>query len=109
MSLSAEQLARVLEERFGVGEEFSDAVRPLLERFAAEERSPEEWDALLQGLVEAHRVGQRVVSDGRDEVRLMIRELSSELQKIDESLKVLSVYLARIRQRVEPPPVRTVQ
>lgn len=107
--MSAEKLVQVLEERFGVRPEFAEAVRPLLEQFAEEARSPEEWEALLRGLSQAYLSTRQVAVEGREEVRVLLRELDDELRKLDESLKVLAVYIGRIRSRVEAPPARLLQ
>lgn len=109
MALSAEKLVEVLEERYGVRSEFTDALRPLLARFASEERSPEEWDALLGGLAEAHRACHGAAEGGDQEVRVLIHEVGIEMRKIDESVKVLSAYLDRLRARVSPPAERLLQ
>ena len=109
LGMSAEKLVQVLEERFGVGAAFAEAVRPLLERFAEEERSPGEWEALLRGLSEAHLACHGPAAEGREEVRVLIRELASELRKMEESLKILSVFIGRIRSRIELPRPQLLQ
>ena len=109
LGMSAEKLVQVLEERFGVGAAFAEAVRPLLERFAEEERSPAEWEALLRGLSEAHLACRGPAAEGREEVRVLIRELASELRKMEESLKILSVFIGRIRSRIELPRPQLLQ
>ncbi len=107
--MSAEKLVQVLEERFGVGAAFAEAVRPLLEQFAEEQRSPAEWEALLRGLSEAHLACRAPLTEGREEVRVLIRELASELRKMEESLKILGVFIGRIRSRIEPPRPQLLQ
>jgi hypothetical protein len=109
MARPAEKLLALLEERIGVRPELSEAVRGLLDRVASGSPTPGEWDALLRGIADSYRAGHRAGVEARDEVHLLATELGSELRKIDESLKVLGVYLERIRSRLRPPTPRPLQ
>jgi hypothetical protein len=109
MARSAEKLLALLEERLGARPELSDPLRGLLHRIGSGSLSAGEWDALLRGLAEAFRAGHQAGVEARDEVHVLASELGSELRKVDESLKVLGVYLERIRDRLRPPTPRVLQ
>jgi len=109
MARSAEKLLALLEERLGSRPELSDPLRDLLGRVAAGALDPSEWDALLRGVAEAYRAGHQAGVEARDEVHVLASEVGTELRKIDESLKVLGVYLERIRSRLRPPTSRLLQ
>jgi hypothetical protein len=93
-------MRQLLEAEYGIDRGFTGHLAPLLERFAASEPTAEEWDHLVKGLVAAYRASQRRGAGSRDEVRVLAGDVASELRKIEESLKVLSVYLMRIQQRL---------
>ncbi len=100
MSRSSRKMLQLLEVQYGVDRGFTEHLAPLLERFAASEPSAEEWDHLVKGLVAAYRACQRRGAEPQDEVKVLAGDVASELQKIEESLKVLGVYLMRIQQRL---------
>jgi hypothetical protein len=93
-------MRQMLETQYGVDRGFTEHLAPLLERFAASEPSAEEWDHLLKGLVAAYRACQRGGAESPDEVKVLAGDVAAELRKIEESLKVLGVYLMRIQQRL---------
>ncbi len=92
-----------LEHRFGIDPELCSQLAPVLERIAMQELTAEESEALLKGVADVLQSAR-----GRDEdrpegeVRALLGEFLSEIKKVDESVKVLSVYLERLNQRVEP-------
>ena len=93
-----------LETRFGVPREFATPLLPVLERVASQQPSSAEWSAVLCGVARAYRASR---SDGDrdaevDEVRGLMNQFAGELRKLDESLKVLSVYLDRVHQHLHP-------
>ena len=85
--------------------EFAENLEPLLERIEALGPAPEERDQLLHGVAAAYRSTrvlrrrQRAESD----VRVLVEEFQGEIRKMDESLKVMSVYLERLQQRMRLP------
>jgi hypothetical protein len=93
-------MRQLLETQYGVDPGFTEHLAPLLERFSASEPSAEEWDHLVKGVVAAYRACQRGGEGPQDEVKVLAGDVASELRKIEESLKVLGVYLMRIQQRL---------
>jgi hypothetical protein len=109
MARSADKLLALLEEQFGVRPEDSDPLRAMLDRIDPGSLEGGDYDAFLRGVAEAYRAGHQAGVLAREEVHVLASELGSELRKIDESLKVLGVYLERIRGRLRPPPPRLLQ
>lgn len=104
MSSARKKLVALLEERFGVRPEFAGHLAPVLERFAAQEPTNEEWEQALSGVAAAYNVLREPDPRTSQEIRVLVGEFLSELRKIDESLKVVSVYLDRIRGHLHPGP-----
>ena len=108
MTAFSKKLMQILETRFGVGEEFSDHLTPLLDSFGSREPSAEECEELLVNLASAYQASRRAGLQSRHEVNALVGQVVSELRKMDESLKVLGVCLERLRQQTRvsrPPPV----
>ena len=105
MSKAARKWRQVLEERYGVKPEFAGHLLPLLERVAVQQPSVEEWERMLHGVAAAYRAQRPAgrAPGGEDEARVLADQFLGELRKIEESLKVLGVYLERLRQRVKQP------
>lgn len=98
--MQTEKLVRVLEDRFGVPREFATPLIPMLERVAAQGPSSNEWTLVLGGVARAYRASQ---GDGElVEVSGLMQQFSTELRKLEESMKVLSAYLDRVRQQLHP-------
>jgi hypothetical protein len=106
MSPSARKLIRLLEARFGVQPDLAGHLAPILERFAEQNLSPAEWEEVLGSLAAAYQLGREPRPTANEEVRILVNDFLTEFRKIDESLKVLSVYLERIRQRLDAPGLR---
>ncbi len=106
MSPVTKQWLHLLETRFGVGPEFASHLLPVLERFAEQEPSAAEREKILRGVAAAYRSCQVVQTDSVDEVKLLLTQFVTELKKLDETLKVLGVYLERVRQRISRPSPR---
>jgi hypothetical protein len=105
MSNAAKKWRQVLEERYGVRPEFAGHLLPLLERVAVQQPTVEEWEQLLHGVAAAYRAGRPAgrAPGSEDEARALTDQFLGELRKIEESLKVLDVYLERLRQRTKRP------
>jgi hypothetical protein len=105
MSNAARKWRQVLEERYGVQPEFAGHLLPLLERLAVQQPSVEQWEQMLHGVAAAYRVARPAgrPPGGEDEARVLADQFLGELRKIEESLKVLDVYLERLRQRMKRP------
>jgi hypothetical protein len=101
MSRSTRKMREVLQEDYGVDPGFTDPLVPLLERFAEAAPSPQEWQDLVQGLVAAYRASQKSSPEPREEVNVLLHDAGAELRKLDESLKVLRVYLLRIQRTLK--------
>ena len=102
--MQSEKLMETLETRFGVPREFAMPLLPVLERVASQQPSSAEWSVVLSGVARAYRASR---SDGDrgaeiDELCGLMSQFAGELGKLDESLKVLSVYLERVHQRLHP-------
>ncbi|MFQ5514254.1 MAG: hypothetical protein ACE5FG_07400 [Myxococcota bacterium] len=110
MSAAAKKLLGLLESRYGVEPGFSRHLAPFLERFAAEEPSPEECEAMLRAIAAAYRACDPTgKAEGIEEVRVLLSQFVTEMRKLDETLKVLSAYLDRVRQRLyRSDPRRTL-
>jgi hypothetical protein len=109
MASSIDRLVMLLRDRFGVSPEFSRSMRPVLERLAATRPDAKQWEEALGAVAEAYRVREPVRGEALAEVHTLLSEFLSETQKLDESLKVLSAYLERIRTQVErPSPERLI-
>ncbi len=101
MSRSTRKMRELLQEQYGVDPGFTDPLVPLLERFAETAPSPQEWEDLVQGLVVAYRASQDTPAEPREEVQVLLQDAGAELRKLDESLKVLRVYLLRIQRTLK--------
>jgi hypothetical protein len=92
-----------LEHRFGIAPEVSAHLAPVLARIEMQPLSPEDREALLRGMADAVRCARlREGETPEGEVRALLGEFLIEIKKVDESVKVLSVYLERLNQRVDP-------
>jgi hypothetical protein len=110
MSPVTKKWLAILQKRFGVGFEFAEHLVPFLERFAAQEPTNDEWEQMLRAIAAAYRsCDPSSESDTLDEVRTLLGQFVTEMKKLDETLKVLSVYMERVRQRIyRPDPGRTL-
>ena len=106
MSPLAKKWVVALEAEFGVGPEFSSHLLPVLEWFSAQDPSAEECERVFKGVAAAYRSRQEVQADSVEEVELLLSQFVSELNKLDETLKVLGAYLERVRTRVRQPTPR---
>jgi hypothetical protein len=106
MSTSAKKLVRLLEARFGIQPELAGHLAPILERFVEQDLTPDEWEEVLGSLAAAYQLCREPRLAANEEVRVLVNDFLTEFRKIDESLKVLSVYLERIRRRLDAPRMR---
>lgn len=109
MSPLAAKIVEILVEKLGVGSEFAVHLVPLFERIAAQEPTAEEWDRLLGCAAAAYRSCWEGELARLDEAHGLMRQFLSEVRKVDESLRVLDVYLERLRQHTAGvPPARVL-
>ncbi len=98
--MQTEKLVEMLEDRFGVPRAFATPLIPMLERVASQEPSSDEWTLVLGGVARAYRASQGESELGQ--VSGLMQQFSAELRKLEESMKVLSAYLDRVRQQLHP-------
>ena len=104
MSAFRKKLAAILQGKFGVGAEFLGHMLPIFDRIAEQRPSAEEWEEMLQAVSAAYH--STVAQEARtvDEVNAIAAQVSTELRKMDESLKVLGAYLDRVQKTMSSPP-----
>lgn len=95
--------------RFGVAEGFVQGLAPLLDRCDLSELSASARDEVLGALAAVYHgaedAARKTVDPGQEAV-VLVDELRSELRKMDESLKVLGAFVAKLRKQIEPPAQR---
>jgi hypothetical protein len=93
---------RELERRFGVRSEFSRCLLPLLEPLVRDCEDASTRESILHAVAAAYRstTPSRGSADRTAELELLCGQFMTELRKMDESLKVLSVVLQRVRQQM---------
>lgn len=108
MSSVVRKCQQVLSKRFGVRPEFATALAPLFERCAQQRPSSDEWERILAAVAAAYRSRREVLEPRVGEIQSLLSQFTSELRKLDETLKVLSAYLERVRERMPQPTSRRV-
>jgi hypothetical protein len=109
MSPFHRKIVELLETKYGVTAAFAEQFVPVFETMARSRPSSDDWDALMECLAAAYRALPPVEDKTLHDVQLMLGQFVTELQKIDESMKVLSVYLERMRDQLGAPDLtRTV-
>src|SRR5262245_57397767 len=110
MSPFHRKIVELLEGRYGVSPAFAEQFVPVFEQVAQSRPSSDDWEALMECLASAYRSLPRVEDDKTlVEAQVLVGQFVSELQKIDESLKVIGVFLERLRTQLGAPEVsRTV-
>ena len=105
--MEAKKVLETLEARFGVPPEFAGPLMPMLDRLAAQRPTAAEWQSVLRAVAEAYRAsrGEEAGEESVAEVCNLMGQFASELRKLEESLKVLGVYLERVRQQTAPAPL----
>ena len=93
---------RELQLRFGVREEFSRRLLPLLRTLASHSPSDKEWATALLAVADAYcaTLPAAGAAPSLDETLRLFSQFSAELRKMDESLKVLAACVARVRSQV---------
>lgn len=103
-------------EKLGVAPEFSRSVSETLERFS-EELPPGTYDAVLSGVAMAYGIhrkgleGVKKTASDLEEVQRLMGGFASELRKLDEALRTLATYVARMRKQTADrvvPESRTI-
>lgn len=110
MSPEVQKWLAVLRRDYGIADETAAHLSPVLERMARLRPSDDEWAYLVHALASAQRSAASSERRSRRETRVLVDSFLTELRKMDESLKVLGVFLERLRQRVDSvtPPARVL-
>lgn len=103
MIATVRNLMHLLEAKFGVHPEFTGHLVPILEQLIEQEPDAKELKQALEAIAAAYGASHRADLESLDEVRLLLGQFSSELRKLDETLKVLGVYVERVRQTICAP------
>jgi hypothetical protein len=101
MPRSARSLLQPVESALAEPANSAKPVLPVLERVARRKLTPEEKAAVLHEIAAAYQEWRRDELEANREVHTLLGEFLTEVRKIDESLKVLGVYLERIRRRLQ--------
>lgn len=96
------KLEELLAERHGVDPEFTAQLAPLLGSYARSQPAAADWERVLDGISRAWQLRSEEL-ESLDETRVLIRQFVAELKGMDETLKVLAVYLERLRDRLQEP------
>ena len=109
MSPFHRKIVELLEGRYGVSAAFAEQFAPVFEQVARSRPSSDDWEALMECLASAYRTLPQVEDKTLRETQVLVGQFLTELQKIDESLKVLTVFLERMRTQLGAPELsRTV-
>lgn len=109
MSPFHRKIVELLEGRYGVSPAFAEQFVPVFEQVAQSQPSSDDWEALMACLAAAYRSLPAAEDKTLHEAQVLVGQFVGELQKIDESLKVIGVFLERLRNQLGAPEVsRTV-
>lgn len=108
MSPFHKKIIEVLEGRYGVSPGFAEQFVPLFEQVAQNRPSSDDWEQLMECVASAYRTLPQVEEKALHEAHVLVGQFVSELKKIDESLKVVSVFLDRLRRQLGAPEVSRV-
>jgi len=97
-----QKLEDLLADEFGVSREFAIHLMPLLEMLASTQPGAAEWERALRCLAAAYHSRTEEL-ESFEESRVLVRQFISELKQMDESLKVIGVYLERLRDTLANP------
>jgi len=100
MSPFHRKIVELLEGRYGVSPAFAEQFVPVFEQVAQSHPSSDDWEALMACLASAYRSLPAVEDKTLHEAQVLVGQFVAELQKIDESLKVVSVFLDRLRAQL---------
>jgi hypothetical protein len=100
MSPFHRKIVEVLENRFGVSSAFAEQFVPVFEVVSRNQPSSEDWEQLMESIASAYRSLARLEDKSAYEAQLLVGQFVGELKKVDESLKVLGVFLERLRGQV---------
>jgi hypothetical protein len=102
------KIVEVLEGRYGVSAVFAEQFVPLFDKVAQSQPSSNDWEQLMECVAAAYRALPQVEDKALHEAQVLVGQFVTELKKIDESLKVVSVFLDRLRQQLGAPEATRV-
>ena len=108
MSPFHKKIVEVLEGRYGVSPVFAEQFVPVFEQVAQSRPSSDDWEQLMECVAAAYRALPQVEDKALHEAQVLVGQFVSEMKKIDESLKVVSVFLARLRKQLGAPETTRV-
>lgn len=103
MSPFHRKIVELLEGRYGVSPAFAEQFVPVFEQVAAKKPTSEDWESLMECLAAAYRTLPQVEDKTLAEAQVLVGQFVAELKKIDESLKVVGVFLERLRTQLGTP------
>jgi hypothetical protein len=92
-------------ERLGLARADAGALAERLARLCRD-LSEREYRALLQGVMLGQRAARQSVR--APELQRMLEDFATEVQKLDEGLRVIAAYLSRLREQTALSPARTL-
>lgn len=108
MSPFHKKIVEVLEGRYGVSPVFAEQFVPLFDQVAQSRPSSDDWEQLMECLAAAYRAIPPVEDKALHEAQVLVGQFVTEMKKIDESLKVVTVFLDRLRQQLGAPEATRV-
>jgi len=103
MSPFHRKIVELLEGRYGVSPAFAEQFVPVFEQVAQNRPTSEDWESLMECLASAYRTLPQVEDKTLAEAQILVGQFVGELKKIDESLKVVGVFLERLRTQLGAP------
>ena len=103
MSPFHRKIVELLEGRYGVSPAFAEQFVPVFEQVAQNRPTSEDWESLMECLAAAYRTLPQVEDKTLAEAQVLVGQFVGELKKIDESLKVVGVFLERLRSQLGAP------
>ena len=68
----------------------------------------DDWEQLMECVAAAYRAVPQVEDKALHEAQVLVGQFVTEMKKIDESLKVVTVFLDRLRQQLGAPEAARV-
>lgn len=103
MSPFHKKIVEVLEGRYGVSPVFAEQFVPVFDQVAQSRPSSDDWEQLMECVAAAYRAVPQVEDKALHEAQVLVGQFVTEMKKIDESLKVVTVFLDRLRSQLGAP------
>lgn len=108
MSPFHRKIVEVLEGRYGVSPVFAEQFVPLFDQVAQSKPSSDDWEQLMECVAAAYRAVPPLEDKALHEAQVLVGQFVTEIKKIDESLKVVTVFLDRLRKQLGAPEATRV-